>query len=227
MSPEQSEGGSSQLGPASDVYSLGSTLYCLITGRPPLEDQDIQLIFSKLRRGEIKPPRAVNPRAAAGLEAIVLKAMALRPEDRYPSARALADDIERWLADEPISARREPILERVRRWMRRNRSAVAALVAAFVMATIGLAAVLAVQTTANCSLILKNSELEALSLRAVNSMRDLERANRRERARFELALEAIKTFHAGVSKDLLLKEKQFDGLRTRLLRGATDFYHRM
>ncbi len=227
MSPEQSEGQSGQLGPASDVYSLGSTLYCLITGRPPLEDQDIQAILSKLRRGEIKPPRAVNPRAAAGLEAIVLKAMALRPADRYPSARALADDLERWLADEPISARREPMLERARRWMRRNRPAVAALVAAFVMATIGLAAVLAVQTTANCSLILTNSELEAVSLRAVNSMRDLERANRRERARFELALDAIKTFHAGVSEDLLLKEKQFDGLRTKLLRGATDFYHRM
>ncbi|MBV8487804.1 MAG: serine/threonine protein kinase, partial [Planctomycetaceae bacterium] len=91
MSPEQSEGQSSQLGPVSDVYSLGATLYCLITGRPPLEDPDIQMVLSKLRRGEIKPPRAVNPRAAAGLEAIVLKAMALRPADRYPSARALAD----------------------------------------------------------------------------------------------------------------------------------------
>jgi serine/threonine-protein kinase len=227
MSPEQSEGRSSKLGPASDVYSLGSTLYCLITGRAPLEDQNIEAILSKLRRGEIKPPRAVNPRAAAVLEAIVLKAMALRPADRYPSARALADDVERWLADEPISARREPLVERARRWMRRNRPAVAALTGAFVMATVGLAAVLAVQTTANCRLILANSELEAAIARSAHSKRDMERANQRERARFELALEAIKTFHRGVSEDLLLKEKQFDGLRTKLLREATDFYRRM
>ena len=62
---------------------------------------------------------------------------------------------------------------------------------------------------------------------ASDANRDLVLANARERARFDLGLEAIKTFHGAVSEDLLLKEKQFDGLRTKLLRGATDFYERL
>ena len=227
MSPEQSEGRLAQSGPASDTYSLGATLYCILTGQPPLGDGDVDDILMRLRRGEIEPPRQVNPRVPAALEAIVLKAMAVRPADRYPSAHALAEDIERWLADEPIAARREPFKERARRWMRRHRPAVAAIAAALVAATIGLAAVLVVQTRANVDLKSANSDLALANQRAGEANRELELANQRERARFDLALEAIKTFHGGVSEDVLLKERQFDGLRTKLLRGATEFYQRM
>jgi serine/threonine-protein kinase len=227
MSPEQSEGRLAQIGPASDTYSLGATLYCILTGRPPLGDGDLDDILSRLRRGEIDPPRRVNPSVPAALEAIVLKAMAVRPANRYSSARSLAEDIERWLADEPIAARPEPFKERARRWMRRHRPAVAAFATALVAATVALAAVLVVQTHANFNLKSANAELALANQRAGLANRQLELANQRERARFDLALEAIKTFHSGVSEDVLLKEKQFDGLRTKLLRGATEFYQRM
>jgi tetratricopeptide (TPR) repeat protein len=182
---------------------------------------------ARVRRGDFAPPRHVNPRVPAALEAIVLKAMALRPADRYPSSHALAEEVERWLADEPVSARRDPVWERARRWMKRRRTVVASMAAAVLASTLGLAAVLVVQSRANAALKSANLELEWANRRAHDANRELELANEWERARFDLGLDAIKTFHAGVSEDLLLKEKQFDDLRTKLLRGATNFYQRL
>ena len=134
--------------------------------------------------------------------------------------RALADDVERWLADEPVTAWREPMARRARRWARRNRTAVTAAAAAVLMAVVGLAAVLAVQARANAELKVANARLELSNRREVKANADLKAANERERARFALAQEAIRTFYTGVSEDLLLKQKEFDTLRTKLLRGA-------
>src|SRR4051794_4467559 len=132
MSPEQARGDLDRLGLRSDVYSLGATLYCLLTGRPPVEGDDVGAVLRAVQRGEFPPPRQLDPALDPALEAVCLKAMALRPEDRYPTARALADDVERWTADEPVSAYREPPARRARRWARRNRTAVTAATVALV-----------------------------------------------------------------------------------------------
>jgi eukaryotic-like serine/threonine-protein kinase len=100
MSPEQASGDLDRLGAWSDVFSLGATLFCLLTGKPPHEDNDVGEILRKVQWGEFAPPRRLDPSIDKGLEGICLKAMALKPEDRYSSCRALAEDIERWMADE-------------------------------------------------------------------------------------------------------------------------------
>ncbi len=105
MSPEQAAGELDRLGPRSDVYSLGATLYCLLTGKPPFEG-DIGEVLRKVGRGEFPRPRQLDAGIDPALEAICLKAMATRPEERYPSCLALQDDVERWAADEPISVYR-------------------------------------------------------------------------------------------------------------------------
>jgi tetratricopeptide (TPR) repeat protein/tRNA A-37 threonylcarbamoyl transferase component Bud32 len=134
MSPEQAAGRLDLLGPASDVYSLGATLYALLTGRAPFEKGDAGAILQRVQRGEFPRPRQVKAGVPAALEAICLKAMALRPEQRYGTPLALVDDVEHWLADEPVSAYREPLPTRLGRWRRRHRGLVAGLTTAVLVA---------------------------------------------------------------------------------------------
>ena len=213
MSPEQAAGDLEHLGPRSDVYSLGATLYCLLTGRAPFEGDDLGAILRGVQAGDFPAPRALDPTIDRALEAVCLKAMALKPEDRYATPRALADDVERWKADEPVAAWREPFSRRSRRWLRRHRTLVTAAAAVLVMALAGLGTVAGVQARANRDLSAKNRELAA--------------ANEREHERFDLAMEAIGKFHSGVSEDVLLKQPEFKELRERLLRDAQQYYDKL
>jgi WD40 repeat protein/serine/threonine protein kinase len=139
MSPEQAEGRLERVGPLSDVYSLGATLYCLLTGSPPVDEADVGVALRRVQRGEFPPPRVVYPDVPRALEAIALKAMALGPEQRYASPRALADDIEQWLADEPVGVYREPLTTRLTRWGRRHRTLATGIGALLVTAVLALA----------------------------------------------------------------------------------------
>src|SRR5205814_2039309 len=97
MSPEQAAGRLDQLGPASDVYSLGATLFCLLTGQPAITDREVGSVLQKVQRGDIPRPRSIKPEVPIPLEAICMKAMALKLTDRYASPLALALDVEQWL----------------------------------------------------------------------------------------------------------------------------------
>src|SRR5262249_12647789 len=125
MSPEQAAGRMDRIGPAGDVYSLGATLYHLLTGQPPFQGSGSNAILERVQRGDFLAPRRVRPEVPAALEAICLRALALRPEDRYASALDLAAEIEHWLADEPVAAHRESWLARLGRWTRWHKAFVA------------------------------------------------------------------------------------------------------
>jgi tetratricopeptide (TPR) repeat protein len=146
MSPEQAGGGGvAQLGPATDVYSLGATLYAVLTDRPPVQGRDTPEVLENVRRGNWPPPAAVQPAVPKALDAVCRKAMALKPADRYGSALDLAADVERWLADEPVTAWREPWPTRAGRWVRRHRQ-LATGVAAVLLAAVPLSVVIAVNS---------------------------------------------------------------------------------
>ncbi len=144
MSPEQAGGRHSEIGQASDIYSLGATLYALLTGQAPLKDRNTSEILAKVCRGEIDPPSAVNPSVPKPLEAICRKAMQLDLADRYASAEALALDIEHWLADEPVNVHEDAISTRLLRWSRHHKPLVSATVALLLAAVVGLATTTAI-----------------------------------------------------------------------------------
>ena len=142
MSPEQAAGRWNVIDHRSDIYGLGAVLYTVLTGKPPLEMGDWPEMQQKIQRGDVARPRQVKADIPRPLEAVCLKAMALDPPARYPSAEALAADVEHWMADEPVAAYGEPLLVRGRRWMRNHRTLVSAaavlLVAALTAAGAGL-----------------------------------------------------------------------------------------
>jgi serine/threonine-protein kinase len=220
MSPEQARGDLEGLGPASDVYSLGATLYCLLTGKPPFEGTDVGAVLRGVEMGDFPQPRRLDPAIDRALEAVCLKAMSPKPADRYTTPRALADDLECWMADEPITAWREPLTRRARRWARRNRSLMMAACAVVLMALTGLTAVLVVQSRANLQLRQANAKVSRANA-------NLQAANEREQQRFDLAIEAIRRYHGDVSEEFLLKQDQFKDLRDRLLRDAVVFYRKL
>ncbi|ADV64000.1 serine/threonine protein kinase [Isosphaera pallida ATCC 43644] len=123
MSPEQITG--QPLTPASDLYALGTILFEILTGRPPYlpKQQGVDRVIEAIPRGDFPCPRQLKPGIAPALEAICLKAMKVQPEDRYRSAKELADEVERFLADEKVHAYAEPRWERLGRWSRRHRGA--------------------------------------------------------------------------------------------------------
>jgi serine/threonine-protein kinase len=203
MSPEQAEGRHDDVGPASDVYSLGATLYTVLTGRAPKRDapQDLPGIEAS---GGFAPPRRICPGTDRALEAICLKAMALEPDARYPSPRALAEDLERWLADEPVSAWPEPLAVRARRWIRKHRTLVITAASA---ALVGLAA-LAVAYSREASL---NRQL----------IREKAKAEGNEQS----AIAAITRFRDVVANEPELKNTPaLDALRKRLLKEPLQFF---
>jgi WD40 repeat protein/serine/threonine protein kinase len=138
MSPEQALGNAVPLDYRCDVYSLGVTLYELLTLEPAWTGHDREAVLRQIAFDEPRPPRSLNPAIPADLETVVLKAMARESRDRYASARELADDLKRFLEHCPIRARRPSLAGRAAKLLRRNR-AVARVTAGFlVLAVLGL-----------------------------------------------------------------------------------------
>jgi serine/threonine-protein kinase len=212
MSPEQAGGRLAELGPASDVYSLGATLYTLLTGRPPFTSAETGSILEKVQRGDFPRPRQVRQAVPAALEAVCLKAMALRPADRYASPKQLAEDVEHWLADEPVTAWREPLPLRARRWTKQHRVLVMACVTTLLVGAVSLGVATVLLSAKNEELRLANAGEAA--------------AYQQAKANFEMASQAVEDYLFNIADDDRLKERDLIELRKKLVASAATFYQK-
>jgi serine/threonine protein kinase len=122
MPPEQATGDRKEVGPASDVYSLGAILYQLLTGRPPFVAETLAQTLRLVAEAEPVAPRLLNPGIPRDLETMCGKCMEKDSKRRYSSAKELAEELNRFLQDEPIQARPPDVVEKALRWGRRNRA---------------------------------------------------------------------------------------------------------
>ena len=120
MAPEQAAGNNAAVGSVTDVYGLGAVLYQLLTGHPPFAGGTTYETIKLVLETEPRQPRQLNPKIDRDLSTICLKSLEKDPKRRYPSALALAEDLERWLKHEPIRARHTGIFARGRKWVQRN-----------------------------------------------------------------------------------------------------------
>jgi serine/threonine-protein kinase len=225
MSPEQATGRLDLLGPPSDVYSLGATLYTLLMGQPPFQEKDRSELLRMVQQGTFPSPRALDKSIDAALEAICLKAMAHQPGDRYLSPRDLAEDVEHWMADEPVLARPDPWSAALRRWISRHRTPVAGLAAATMVATVtlGLATYFLTQAKnkldrVNHALDLKNGDLQLAKDDALAQKERAAESYRLARAGLESAL--------SIKDDERLHSGKLEDLHKKLAQAGANFYEK-
>jgi WD40 repeat protein/serine/threonine protein kinase len=188
LSPEQALGGRTPVDVRADVYALGATLYELLTLRPAFGDEDHAKLLRRIAEDEPIPPRRIDPRIATDLETIILKAMAKSPDERYPTAAELAEDLRRFLEDRPILARRPTLAKRAVKWARRHRSLVAVGSAGLVLLTLGAAVGAWRYTT---WLQEYNTVLQAQIIRADRNAREADRQRRLAERRYLTAQVAL------------------------------------
>jgi serine/threonine protein kinase/tetratricopeptide (TPR) repeat protein len=124
MSPEQAMAKHGLVDHRTDIYSLGVTLYELLTGVPAIPGKDRHELLQRIAFAEVVPPRQHEQSIPLDLETVILKAVSNEPAARYSSAQELADDLRRWLDSKPVQAKRPGVADRLGKWTRRNRAAV-------------------------------------------------------------------------------------------------------
>ncbi len=230
MSPEQALAKRVVVDHRTDVYSLGATLYELLTLEPAFAGSDRQELLRQIAFEEPRPPRRLNKAVPAELETIVLKALEKNPADRYATAQELADDLERFLKDEPIRARRPWLVQRARKWARRHRPVVAS----------GIVATAAVLAIAIVALLISYGNISAALTEKDAALNEKSAALSREKEttylqRIALAGRELAAGNVGRAEELLdecpghlrgwewrfLKRQRYDGEPTPLHHSAT------
>lgn len=215
-SPEQSLGRRAMVDHRSDIYSLGMTLYELLTLRPPFQGSDRQELLSQIANDEPPALRTINPAIPASLETIVLKALRKEPADRYSSAQELADELQRFLDRCPILARRPDLSERFWMWARRHPTAIMVCAGALVLVSAGsLISALLIRA--------EQARTRDEQLRTQQAYeREWQRAEEAE-SRFALARRAVDELFR-VSEEEMADRPGMEMLRKRLLLTSLAYY---
>ncbi len=198
LSPEQALAKRMVIDHRTDIYSLGATLYELVTLQPAIDGEDRQEILRKIAQEEPTPPRRLNASIPRELETILLKAINKEPESRYDTAQELADDLRRFLEDKPIKAKGPTVWNHVAKWSRRHQMAVTTAV---------LFLVLAVVILATSTVLIARQRREA------------------ERQRDE-ARQAVDDMYNDVAAQWLEQQAALEPLQRKFLQKALDYYQR-
>jgi serine/threonine protein kinase len=251
VSPEQAMAKRGVVDHRTDIYSLGATLYEFLTLQPVFDGKDRHALLRQIDHEEPRLPRLLDPSIPYELETIVLKALAKNAADRYGSAQELADDLERFLEDKPIQAKRPSLAERARKWLRRHPSVVVTAVLLLVFGLIGFAVSTVViaqaqsrTKTAYDNLKLQEKQLQAAyekvaieEKRAKDALADLAEEQARTKAAYDAeetqrrfaewdfgqARRAIELVVEFSEGELAQKPDQQD-VRRRLLLTVLDYY---
>ncbi len=215
MAPEQAGNRPGQVGPATDVYALGAILYECLTGRPPFRGATLLETLEQIRSQDALSPRLLQPKVPRDLETICLKCLEKEPARRYASAAELADDLRRFLANEPIRARPVGAWGQAVKWARR-RPAAAGLIGVSTAAAAALVA----------TLLVSNVSIGREKARAEKNYQTAEAQRRRAEDNLELARQAVDDYITRVGQDPRLRQHDLEGLRRQLLRSALGFYQK-
>ncbi|HRX80119.1 MAG TPA: serine/threonine-protein kinase, partial [Pirellulaceae bacterium] len=209
MSPEQAVGRRDELDHRTDIYSLGVTLYELLTLRPAIEGEGYREMLNNVALHDPPSPRSIDPALPVELDTIIRKAIAKAPSERYASAGAMADDLQAWLDDKPIAAKPPTVFERLSKWRRRNSGLVAVASGFLLLATLGL--------LATTLLIWREQQRTKVALEGETKQR--EQAQRS----FQQARSAVETF-SSLSESELAYRPDLQDLRRSFLETSLEFY---
>jgi serine/threonine protein kinase/tetratricopeptide (TPR) repeat protein len=238
MAPERFDG---QGDLRSDVYSLGLTLYELLALRPAFDESDRNKLVKQVMNDEPVRPRKLNPSVPRDLETVILKAIARDPTQRYATAEDLATDLQRFMDDEPILARRQTQIERYWRWARHNPGIAvlggvltAVLVAATVVSLLAAghfnrlrwneARAAQSERDARDQEAKEREQAEQAKKAADESRGQAEKALQKAEENFARARSAVNEYLTAISDDPRLKESGLSPLRAQLLQSALGFY---
>lgn len=209
MSPEQASGSRGVVDHRSDVYSLGATLYELLTQRPVFDGTDRQALLHQVLHADPKPLRSFDRSIPEELEIITLKALRHSPTERYETAQEFADDLRRFLNEIPIAARRPTLVDQGRKWMRRHPTAVISLLFAMIFSLISMAVTIGV---------------------VANQKSLTQQALRREQLRLSQAEKRLATAQAAADEMIRMAQNEFtrtpmeETLRLKMLASALTYY---
>jgi tetratricopeptide (TPR) repeat protein len=230
MSPEQVLARRGVVDHRTDIYSLGVTFYELLTGEPAFGGPDRAEVLRQISWEEPRPPRRLSRSVPADLETIVLKAMGKRAEERYATAREMAEDFRRFLEQKPIRARPPTLWERAAKWSRRHRTVVTSAMLFLLLAAVGFAAstVLIAREQANTKAA--NQRLTEEQVRTKAAFERLAEEQSRTRAAYEAEVRNFQQAHrmldffAQVSAEELADRPEVREVRRKLLQAALDYY---
>lgn len=202
MSPEQARGAVSEIDTTSDTYSLGTILYLMLAGELPFHGDDVQTTLKQVIRGEYRHPRAINKQVPTALEAICVKAMSQNRAERYQNAEQLANDLQHYLANEPVSAHKDSILDRAGRWCRRNPTIAATSIAIGIIVSVGGLITSAIVGEANRTERLARVEAQAAQAAETKARKAAEASRKRAIQRLEESRSAADAWLIGLSGTL-------------------------